>query len=100
MSLATNFAPDLSTARPAKRAKAASRPRVEPAKAMKKGSWYVSPEALKRLAIHATMEDKSQSELVNELLLSLNRFNMPGVNTRASRAPADDHSSTEEVSVE
>src|SRR3954453_8070827 len=88
MSIATDFPPGLPTAKPGKRAKATSRPKARPAETLKKGSWYVSQEATRRLVVPAMMEGKSQSEVVDELLRGLNPYTMPSVNSRAPR-PAD-----------
>lgn len=82
----------LPTRTKSRKTRAASRPKEEASKVLEKCSWYVSPEARKRVAIHAAMEGKSQSDIVNEVLEALNRYSMPAVNTRASRAsqpPAD-----------
>ena len=75
-----------------KSARAATRPKAEVVKAAEKRSWYVSPEATKRVAIHAAMEGRSQSDIVNELCEGLNRFTLPSVNSRAVKTaqPAAD----------
>lgn len=64
--------------------KGASRPKSDASQMLKKGSWRVSSEGLKRLAVHAAMEERSQSAIVDELLLGLNRYQLPRSNSRAS----------------
>ena len=66
----------------------ASRPEDDADRKLKKGSWRVSSRALKQLAIHAAMEDRSQSAIVDELLLGLNRYQMPRRNSRSSKEAA------------
>jgi hypothetical protein len=88
VSIATNLSPDLPTSKASKRAKATSRQKPKAPETLKKGSWYVSQEATRRLIVHAMMEGKSQSEVVDELLKGLNHYTMPSVNSRATR-PAD-----------
>jgi hypothetical protein len=59
----------------------------------KKVSFYLSPESLKRLGIHATMEGKSQSALVEELVQGyLRRYEMP----RAARSTSSILDTTED----
>lgn len=70
----------------AKAPKASKRQQVTSAKTTTKKSWHVSPEAVKRVGVHATMEGKTESAIVTEALEALNRWAMPGANTRASRA--------------
>jgi hypothetical protein len=50
-----------------------------------KKSWHVSQEAIRRLGVHAAMEDRSESSIVDELLCGLNRYTMPAANTRGSK---------------
>jgi hypothetical protein len=69
----------------AKASRAAKRQQATVAKTTTKKSWYVSAEATRRLGVHATMENRSESDIVNELLEGLNRFTMPAANNRASR---------------
>ena len=52
-----------------------------------KKSWRVSPEAIIRAGVHATMEHKSESQIVSEALESLNRWVTPAANNRGNRVP-------------
>lgn len=68
-----------------KGSKATSRRKSDIAEKPEKGSWYVWAEARKRLKIHATMEGRSESDVLNEQLMALNRYAMPALLTRTSR---------------
>jgi hypothetical protein len=69
----------------AKATKAPKRQQATVAKSTVKKSWHVSPEGVKRLGITAVMEGRSESAIVDELLLGLNRYTMPAQNTRGSK---------------
>jgi hypothetical protein len=66
--------------------KATKRQQVAVAAKKTKKSWFVSAEAVRRVGVHATMEQRSESDIVDELLCGLNRWAMPAQNTRGSKA--------------
>ena len=72
--------------------KATKRQQVSVAKKTTKKSWFVSEEAVRRVGVHATMENRSESDVVSEALEALNRWNLPAANNRASKGtkPAAD----------
>lgn len=96
MSLAASIAPD---AKP-RRSRAAKSPKPQADKPVK-CSVYLSAESAKRLGIHSTMENQSQSAIVEALIREhLRRWVVQDRGKSAAEASPDDRASMAESSAE